>query len=143
VTICVAALALAGAAGCARGQAKYPEAHSHEGAVAVEVGGIEAGAARFFTFRAPSGKTADFFVYRESGGQAHAALDACRTCFRWKKGYRLEGGKMVCIYCGMRFGLDTLAEGIGSCVPIALQTVRDGSRLVIPVGELEEGLRYF
>ena len=52
----------------------------------------------------------------------HAVLDACRTCYRWKKGYVLDGKEVVCLKCDMRFKLDGLAQGTGSCVPIALKT---------------------
>ena len=52
----------------------------------------------------------------------HAVLDACRTCYRWKKGYALDGKEVVCLKCDMRFKLDSLAQGTGSCVPIALKT---------------------
>jgi len=141
--VCLAALTLAAASGCMRSRAKYPEVRALDGTVSVVTEEIAAGGARFFTFRDRSGRTADFFVYRESGGTARAALDACRTCARWKKGYRLEGDRMVCIYCGMRFELDHLADGIGSCVPIALPVSRGGDRIHIAAEALEEGLRYF
>ena len=45
-------------------------------------------------------------------------LDACRTCYRWKKGYVLAGKEVVCLKCDMRFKLDSLAQGTGSCVPV-------------------------
>ena len=129
--------------GCARGGAKYPEVRALEGTVSVVTADLPVGAARFFTFRGASGRTADFFVYRESGGTARAALDACRTCARFKKGYRLEGGRMVCVYCGMRFDIDALATGSGSCVPIALPVEHAPDRVHIAAGGLEEGIRYF
>jgi uncharacterized membrane protein len=141
--VCLAALSIACCAGCARGRAKYPEVRALDGKVSVVTEDLAAGGARFFTFRDHSGRTADFFVYRESGGATRAALDACRTCARWRKGYRLEGGKMVCIYCGMHYDIDTLAKGIGSCVPIALPVSPAGDRLHIAAEGLEEGLRYF
>jgi len=140
---CLAALALGGAPGCAPGRAKYPEVRAFEGSVSIVADDVAAGSARFFTFRDHSGRTADFFVYRESNGAARAALDACRTCARFRKGYRLDGDRVVCIYCGMRFELDGLARGIGSCVPIALPVSRAGDRLHIAAEALEEGMRYF
>jgi uncharacterized membrane protein len=141
--VCLAVLSLACAGSCTRGRAKYPEVRALDGTVSVVTADLAAGDARFFTFRGASGRTADFFVYRESSGAARAALDACRTCARWKKGYRLEGTRMVCIYCGMRFELDHLTEGIGSCVPIALPVTPAGDRIRIAAEALEEGLRYF
>jgi uncharacterized membrane protein len=139
----LAALSLASVSGCTRGRAKYPEVRALDGTVSIVTEDLAAGSARFFTFRDHSGRTADFFVYRESGGAARAALDACRTCARWKKGYRPEGGRMVCIYCGMRFDIDTLSKGIGSCVPIALPASQAGERIHIAAEGLEEGVRYF
>lgn len=135
--------ALAPAWGCSPRGAKYPEVRALNGTVSVVVQELAAGSVRFLTFRDASGRTADFFVYRESGGTARAALDACRTCARFRKGYRLEDGQVVCVYCGMRYELDRLAEGIGSCVPIALPVARTGDRLHIAAEALEEGLRYF
>jgi uncharacterized membrane protein len=140
---CLAALALAAGASCGPARAKYPEVRALDGAVSVANADVGAGAARFFTFRDASGRTADFFVYRDSGGAVRAALDACRTCARWKKGYRLEGGRVVCVKCGMRFEVDSLATGIGSCVPVALPVERAGERLLIAAAALEEGTRYF
>lgn len=141
--LCLAILAFIGAVGCERSHAKYPEVRALDGTVSIVTADLAAGSARFFSFRDVSGKTVDFFVYRESGGATHAALDACRTCARWKKGYRLEGDRMVCIYCGMRFELDYLADGIGSCVPIALPVATADDRLHIAAEALEEGSRYF
>ena len=51
----------------------------------------------------------------------HAVLDACRTCYRWKKGYALDGREVVCLKCDMRFKLDSLAQGPG---PVSRYTDR-------------------
>ena len=141
--ICLAAIAVAAVWGCARGGTKYPEVRALDGAVSVVTADLPAGSARFFTFRDRTGRTADFFVYRESGGTARAALDACRTCARFRKGYRLESGRMLCIYCGMRFEIDALATGSGSCIPIALPVEHASDRVHIAAEALEEGVRYF
>jgi uncharacterized membrane protein len=70
-------------------------------------------------------------------------LDACRTCYRWKKGYALDGKEVVCLKCDLRFKLDGLARGTASCVPIALATEQRGEQLLVPVAELEAGADYF
>ena len=108
--------------GCARDKTKYPELRARNGVVTVDLSGIGAESGRFHTYRSSSGKMVDFFVYRESSGVPHAVLDACRTCYRWKKGYVLDGKEVVCLKCDMRFKLDGLAQGTGSCVPVALKT---------------------
>ena len=129
--------------GCARDTAKYPEMHARDGVVTVDLTGIVPESGRFHTYLTASGKRVNFFVYRESSGVPHAVLDACRTCYRWKKGYALEGKEVVCIKCDMRFKLGSLAQGTGSCVPIALKTEQRRDTLIIPVSELEAGARFF
>lgn len=130
-------------AGCAKSPTKYPELTAREGAVTVDLTGIGPLSGRFHSYRASSGKQVDFLVYRESAGAPHAVLDACRTCYRWKKGYVFVGNDVVCVKCGMRFELDGLAQGTGSCVPIALKSEPAGSALRISVSELEAGARFF
>ena len=117
--------------------------HARDGVVTVDLTGIVPESGRFHTYLTASGKRVNFFVYRESSGVPHAVLDACRTCYRWKKGYALEGKEVVCIKCDMRFKLDSLAQGTGSCVPIALTTEQRGSTMIVPVAELEAGARFF
>lgn len=130
-------------AGCARDTPKYPEVHTRDGVVTVELAGIGAGGGRFHSYRSASGKMVDLLVYRDSAGAPHAVLDACRTCYRWKKGYLLDGPEVVCVKCDMRFKLDGLAQGTGSCVPIQLTSEPRGTSLAIPAPELEAGARYF
>jgi uncharacterized membrane protein len=130
-------------AGCARNSTKYPEVLARDGAVTVDLAGIGVESVRFHTYRSTSGKKVDFFIYRESSGMPHAVLDSCRTCYRWKKGYALDGKEVVCLKCDLRFRLDGLAQGTGSCVPIALKTQLRQTTLIVPVEELEAGARFF
>lgn len=141
--LALAAVLLATLAGCSREEAKYPEVRARGGEVVVDLAGIGSGSGRFFTYRAGGGKRVDFLVYRQSSGAPHAVLDACRTCYRWRKGYLLSRGEVVCIKCDMVFKLDDLAQGTGSCVPIQVQAEHRGETLVIPAAELEAGARYF
>lgn len=144
VALVALGLLLEGAVGgCDRDTAKYPEMRARDASVVVDLSGIGAGSGRFLTYRSRTGKKVDFFVYRESSGVPHAVLDACRTCYRWKKGYALDGTEVVCLKCDMRFKLDGLAQGTGSCVPIAVTAEQRGDTLRIPAAELEAGARYF
>jgi len=129
--------------GCAREATKYPELRARDERVTVDLGGIGNGDGRFFTYRSAAGKNVDFLVYRDSSGAPHAVLDACKTCYRWKKGYVLDGPEVVCIKCDMRFKIDALAAGTGSCIPIALETAHRGDALLIPTAELEAGASFF
>lgn len=128
---------------CARDTPRYPEVRAGGGEVLVGLRDIPPGAGRFSSYRTSSGKLVDFFVYLDSAGSAHVVLDACRTCYRWKKGYLLDGDDLVCAKCGMRYTIDGLATGIGSCVPIALHAERRRDTLAIPVAEFEAGARFF
>lgn len=142
ILLLVAFLQTAGS-GCSGKVARYPEVRALDGAVTIDLISVGPGSGRFLTYRSGSGKRVDFFVYRDSSGAPHAVLDACRTCYRWKKGYVVDGNEIVCRKCDMRFKLDDLAQGIGSCVPVALETLRQGDTLSIPVAGLEAGARFF
>ena len=130
-------------AGCTGNKGKYPVLPEENQAVSADLSAIPDGSGLFFTYPSSSGRNVDYFVYKDSSGNARAVLDACRTCYRWRKGYRLEEDQVICIKCGMKFALDGLAEGTGSCVPIALTSRREGDGLVISVSELEAGAKYF
>ncbi len=136
-------LALLLLAGCGSSRQGRQVVEPEGGRVVVDLRPIGPGSGRFFSYRSPRGGRADFLVYRESGGEPRAVLDACADCYRWRKGYRLEGSEVVCVKCGMRFGLDELAQGVGACVPLPLASEPEGDRLAIPVEALEEATRYF
>jgi uncharacterized membrane protein len=142
LVLLVVLLPALGGGGC-RGRAKYPELIPVDGVVTADLSGIDAGNGRFFSYRSTSGKMVDLFVFRESSGAPHAVLDACKTCYRWKKGYVAVGSEIVCVKCDMRFKLDGLAQGTGSCIPIALKSEQSASSLTIPAAELEAGARFF
>ena len=129
--------------GCSRNSAKYAELLPRDGVVSVDLSDIGAERGHFHTYRSRSGKKVDFFVYRDRAGAPHAVLDACRTCYRWRKGYVLSGKEVVCLKCDMRFTLDNLAGGSGSCVPIALKGEEQGQSFRIPVDQLEAGASFF
>jgi len=131
------------ACSCEATRRDRPTVEAREGVVRIDLGGIAPGSGRFFSYRSAGGGRADFLVYRESDGEPRAVLDACSDCYRWRKGYRLEGDGVVCVKCGMRFRLDELREGIGACVPLPLPSTRAGDRLEIPAEALEAGTRYF
>lgn len=138
------ALCLLVVSGCG-GQVREedPGVRSDGTTVRVSLDDIGGKRGEFFTYTAPDGGRTDFIVYRESTETFRAVLDACRKCYRWRKGYVIDGDYAVCRRCGERYGLDNLEEGRGSCIPIPLTSGRDGNTLVIPVAELEAGARYF
>lgn len=130
-------------AGCARDSAGYPELTVRAAVATADLSGIAAGGGRFHAYRAKSGIVVNVLVYRDGSGTPHALLDACHTCSRWKQGYLLEHGEVVCRKCGERYKLDALARGVGSCVPMPLNAEQRGGELAIPAGELEAAAQYF
>lgn len=121
----------------------YPVPQEKGGLIRIDISGMESSSCRFFSYPSKSGRNVDYIVYKDSTGTGRATLDACRTCYRWRRGYRPEGDEVVCTKCDMRFPLDRLAEGTGSCVPIKLPASLEGQTLVLSVSDLEEGARYF
>jgi uncharacterized membrane protein len=101
------------------------------------------GKARFYEYKAASGKTVRFFAMRSSDGVYRAALDACDVCFHAKKGYTQEGEDMVCNNCGMHFPSAKINEVKGGCNPVGLERKVEGDRLSVGAKELEAGVSYF
>jgi uncharacterized membrane protein len=99
--------------------------------------------ARFYEYKAASGKTVRFFAVKSSDGAYRAALDACDVCFHAKKGYSQEGEDMVCNNCGMHFPSAKVNEVKGGCNPVGLQRKVVGDRLSLSAKELEAGASYF
>ncbi|HEX8146441.1 MAG TPA: DUF2318 domain-containing protein [Pyrinomonadaceae bacterium] len=101
------------------------------------------GKARFYEYKAASGKTVRFFAMKSSDGAYRAALDACDVCFAAKKGYRQEGDDMVCNNCGNHFHSAQVNEVHGGCNPVGLGRKVVGDRLSLSAEELEAGASYF
>src|SRR5688572_24903155 len=101
------------------------------------------GKARFYEYKAASGKSVRFFAMRSPDGVYRAALDACDVCFAGKQGYRQEGGDMVCNQCGMHFPSAQVNEVRGGCNPVGLERKVEGESLRISGRELEAGAKYF
>jgi uncharacterized membrane protein len=101
------------------------------------------GKARFYEYKAASGKTVRFFAVKSSDGVYRAALDACDVCFASKKGYRQEGDDMVCNNCGNHFHSAQINEVKGGCNPVGLERKVAGDKLNLSAKELEAGASYF
>lgn len=120
-----------------------PRVSSDGKTVSVEIATVKEKGFDFFTYVAASGIAVDFFVYSDGSGALRASLDACRKCYRWRRGYIIDGGYVTCRKCDERFEIETLHEGRGSCTPITLTSTGDGSIIRIPAAELEAGAAYF
>lgn len=101
------------------------------------------GAARFYRYTTTAGREVRFFVMKSSDGVVRAALDACDTCYRERKGYHQQGDVMVCNNCRRTFRSVDINVLQGGCNPAPLERTVVGDQLVLTAGSLELGAVYF
>ena len=98
--------------------------------------------AGFYSF-VVDGKKVLFFAVRDSAGKARVALDACDSCWREGKGYTQDGNVFICNNCGLKFPTNRVSERKGGCNPHPVSSREENGQLVIPVGDLRDGVRFF
>ena len=104
---------------------------------------VEDGKVHFFTFY-HDGRRVNFLVRTDGKGALHAHLDACHSCYRYKRGFVVEDGELVCIACRLAYRIDDeVWDYIGACAPISIHSRLEDSHLVIPRKLLERAARYF
>lgn len=110
--------------------------------VAIDGKGIAPGEAKFFRYDF-RGREIRFIAGRTEAGSFVTAFDACATCYVNKKGYRGEPGCVVCNECGSRFKLSEMEKGLGNCVPVNLPHHALGDKIIISLGDLQAGWKWF
>ena len=78
-----------------------------------------------------------FLLARDSTGRVKGALDACRRCSMYGKGYVSSRGYLVCRYCGNRYKSEAMESGLASCVPVQLPLQVTGHTVTIKPADLE------
>lgn len=107
----------------------------------VDISSIEDSVPRFFRFTV-SGNVVTFFIVK-NGERIESYLNACKKCYSYKMGYRLDGSHVVCNYCNVRYPIDSLRQGIGSCHPLVLPGKRRGTAYHIKLSDIEEAVKFF
>ncbi len=107
----------------------------------VKTARMKAGEPVFYTVKI-DGVGVSFFVLKLDG-TIRSYLDACMKCYPHKKGYRVDGFYLECRYCGVRYPLDNLDQGVGSCYPIPVNGKLNGNEYIIPLSELKGAVKYF
>lgn len=125
----------------ARTPSIQPEVTATE--VSFPVQAFSDGQAKYFQYPAGNGVTVRFFILRSSDGIIRAAYDACDVCWREGKGYYQDGDFMVCRNCGQRFASVKVNEIKGGCNPAPLDRTLVGSKLVIKIADIMQGVQYF
>ena len=120
------------------------EGVSVEGAfVRIPLSVLEDGEAHFFTFD-DGGTRVNFLVRTDGAGTLHAHLDACYSCFHYRRGFALEGREVVCRACRYAYAVeDEVWDYIGACAPIPIRFTVVERELRIDPRVLERAGRYF
>ena len=101
------------------------------------------GDVHFFTFE-HDGKNVNFLVRSDGDGEIHTHLDACYACYRYKRGFVVEGPNLVCIACRLEYAIsDEVWDSIGACAPISIHSSLDEDHLEIDQTIIERAARYF
>jgi uncharacterized membrane protein len=119
----------------------YPEAPSHGGGVRIAFGMLPEGKPVFFTFYVRE-KGINYFVIRMRD-HVESYFDACIKCYPRKRGYAYDGDRLICRACDVRYPLDKLKDGIGSCYPIKLAGKVEAGFYLIDADALRDGDKYF
>ena len=126
---------------CSQGPG-YPVVEAKEGTIRIPLGSIEENGVHFFTYRF-DGRNIEFFVRRSASGTLHSAFNACFTCYKYHKGFHLEGEDIACSKCGTRFRAASDNWVVGGCTPIGLPHETDNEALIIAVADLQGRARLF
>jgi len=112
-------------------------------ALRISTHSIADGGIHFFTFE-HDGKNVNFLVRTDGGGVFHCHLDACYACYRYRRGFVVEGQSLVCIACRLEYAItDEVWDYIGACAPISIHSTLENDELVIRKSILERAARYF
>jgi uncharacterized membrane protein len=96
---------------------------------------------RFFYVSLEGSKVKFFLV--TVNGEPQSYFDACLSCYQRKRGFREEGGSMICQSCGVKYPVEELRTGIGGCYAIRLPGTAQQGAYTITKEALRAGLKYF
>jgi uncharacterized membrane protein len=116
---------------------------SSGGYLDIAASSIRQGEARFFSYKDDEGAQIRFVLARGENGEIHSAMDACRVCFGYHKGYRSSDGQLVCRFCGNKYELNRMMFGKASCAPISLPHHERGENIRLKASDLVARRAYF
>jgi uncharacterized membrane protein len=112
--------------------------------ITIKLSRFARGEAQLFCYRDDAGERIRFILARGTDGAIHSVFDACRQCYSYRKGYRLDPtGSIVCRLCGNRYSLDHMMAGKASCAPVALPHQETGSTIRISAADMRAGRGLF
>lgn len=125
---------------CSR-QTSYPSPVRIGPNIVIDTSVLEIGVPKFYTYLF-QGKHINFFVVKMEN-RTLSFLDACVSCYPYKKGYRCEDNAVICRHCNVRFPTSKLEKGIGNCYPIKIEGRMEKGTYLIPVDILEKAADKF
>ena len=129
--------------GCSREAPEHTIVVADGDSVKLPLKEVDDGNVHFYTYK-HEGKNVNFLVRTDAKGRLHTHFDACYSCYKYKRGFRVEGNYILCIACSLKYSLDEdFWDFIGPCAPINLRSKVKGDYLVIEVSRLEKGKRLF
>jgi len=140
IVVCTVALA---AAGCAERPPQHEVVTGGGDVVRIARAEVDDGSVHFFSFP-HNGTNVNFLVRTDGLGALHVHLDACFSCFQYRRGFVVEDDDLVCIACRLEYPIaDELWDFIGACAPIPVHATVDADNVLIPRSMLEKAARYF
>jgi uncharacterized membrane protein len=122
---------------------EHPQVFASGDFVKLPLSEVDDGGVHFYTYKL-AGKNVNFLVRTDGNGKLHTHLDACYSCFKYKRGYFEEDADLVCWACRYRYALaDEVWEFIQACTPINLKNSRKGDNLLIKVSLLQRAGKFF
>lgn len=129
--------------GCGDEAPRYTRVEAVGDTVRLPLDEVADGRVHFYSWE-ESGTRVNFLVRSDGRGVLHTHLDACYSCYRYKRGFIVEDADLVCIACRLEYPIsDEAWDFIGACAPISIHSTVDGDRLLIPRRVLEKAARYF
>ncbi len=119
----------------------YPDAPVSGETITIGIKTLKEEAPVFYSLR-HKGKRIDFFVVKMKG-EVQSYFDACAKCYTEKLGYRVDRQFVICKKCDIRYSIESLKTGFGSCYPIALRGKAEGDRYLIDKKSVIEGEKLF
>ncbi len=116
---------------------------SGAGMLSLNVAKLMPGHAQTFCYTDDVGQKLRFVLARGVDGRVRSVFDACRQCFVYHRGFKIEGGDLVCRVCGNRYPIDHMTTGKASCVPVSLQHQEGAQSVQIRVSDLKAAQAWF
>lgn len=109
----------------------------------IDLSKLARGTIGFFCYRNRAGDSVRFILAQGDDGALQSVFDACRQCYKFRKGYTVSGGYLICRLCGTRYKITEMRTGKASCVPVALPVQRTGDAIRVSVADLSRGKSLF